>query len=189
MPITPEARERFVKRSGMEIPADVKEIPEKYKGLGYQWYPVVLTSKTPETLETVRSQMIFQAHIYEKPVFNTENDVIDDILARAIAFGSTAAGRDLGLHIFFLDPKEVTDAIDTIKAFPNSRFFGFIPAIGYAKIYLDREVLYIEKDTCGLPVKTTSWQVIPRNIMRDPKDGRIFNWYIELNVSPLSNSK
>lgn len=104
-------------------------IPDNISGLGYTWYPIVITCKNQDTLIRFMEQAKFTIH----PCINTfrgpdltksasypEEDIIKDILNDAINIGSKPMGYHLGIKPRFMDPKTITDAIDAIKSISNS---------------------------------------------------------------------
>jgi len=57
VPISSEARERFIEMTGIEPTSDMKLIPDDIIGLGYQWYPMVIISNSKENLDQAMKQI------------------------------------------------------------------------------------------------------------------------------------
>jgi hypothetical protein len=84
-------------------------------------------------------------------------------------------GYHLGIKSRFLDPKEITDAIDLVKFIPNSYFFGFMSAFDTIKLEIDNNKFYFYQQNCSncVPIKLQSWTITPQIVEREGMDARI----------------
>ncbi|CAH6419294.1 Hypothetical protein HVR_LOCUS495 [uncultured virus] len=195
MSISEDARKRFVEATGIEPEPNMKSIPDDITGLGYQWYPLIIASNSKDNLDAAMKQIkyairpcinTFRGSDMTKEASYPEADIVAEVLRDSVNVGCRPMGYDLGIAPRFIDPKEITDAIQTVKTMPNSHYIGFMPAFDVLEFKIENETFYFHQENCMREgtIKTKSWEISPELQPRQGKDGRIFNWLLRIDVKP-----
>lgn len=129
----------------------------------------------------------FRGSDMTKEASYSETDIIGKIMRDSVTIGCRSIGYHLGIAPRFMDPKEITDAIHTIKTIPNSHFIGFMPAFDLLEFTIEDGTFYFNQENCrrsGAMIKTKSWKFSPKLEDREGKDARVFNWLLRIKVQP-----
>jgi hypothetical protein len=172
--ITPEGLQRFSEYLG-EVPEDnLRVIPDDRLGIAYYWIPILIRSQSQAALNKFLSQVkyvIRPPYEPDKSRSYSELEVIKDIT------------KDMYYDKHrFLDPKEIIDAIDALKSLPNSYFVGFMAGLDIFEITIEDKTFYIYDENRYQYDITDSWYISMDLKQPTKKDGRIFNWFIEVTV-------
>lgn len=170
--------------------------------MGCAWFPSALIGENREILWIFleRSKIVICPCIppyidicsrtdLSKIATYSEEEIVKDILIDAVNIDCRPMGFKLGVDSRFLDPKEITDAIDIIKSTPNSHFVGFMSAFDTIELEINNKKFYLRQTNCVYPgVKTyiNSMEIIPEIIPRE-NNPRIFNWMFRISISSLPN--
>lgn len=187
MSLTQEERNRMVEVLGSEdqwFNEDLRKVPEKHKGLGYKWYPIVIKSDFKDVKMNVHPSInAFRGPDWDKIKNLDEKEITKCVVSNIMGRGHPDFYSGLSYVHTFVDPKEVEDAISYFK---SQGLIGFMSAFdGISVEVKEKKFFFIPEQCREMDLQTVDdySMIVSVELKFLETNNRIFNRMVKIRIT------
>lgn len=163
---------------------DIKKVPEKYIGLGYKWYPIVIKSEIKDFKVNVHPSInVFKGPDWTKVQTLDEKEITKVVIRNILELGHPDFYNGLSYVTTFVDPKEMEEAINYFK---TQGLIGFMSSFDGISVTVNGETFQFYPDNCReMDLKCTKdYGIVSSVHLKFLEDhNRIFNQMVQIEIT------